>query len=234
MTKLNELALGEIPVNIALPVDRDGHEVRAFASRASAKDDAIEGYAALFDVYSEDLGGFVEIIEPGFFDGALEDENIRALWQHKPEYVLGRTKNGTLTVSQDEVGLAFRASPPVKAPNAATWAQDALASIRRGDVDQCSFSFSVKYPEGDEWYFLGDKLIRRLKKGGCARLWDVSPVTYPAYKDTQVSARSIVVARIVPGAETSPEPAQGEGQEDAIGLTRLAYLRRRLELADKA
>lgn len=226
MATLKDLVLESMSVDIALPVDADGHERRAFASRVAAgKEDSIEGYAALFNVYSDDLGGFVEIIEPGFFDGALDDENIRALWQHKPEFVLGRTKNETLSLIQDDTGLAFRALPPLKAPNAATWAMDAMSSIRRGDVDQCSFSFSTRHPGGDEWYFLGDKLIRRLRKGGCERLWDVAPVTYPAYRETNVSARSVRVARI------------GLPPDEHSNLEEVAWhevKRRRLELAEKS
>lgn len=225
--ELRDLNLGQMSVDIRLPVDGAGHEVRAFASRVAAgQEDSIEGYAALFNVYSVDLGGFVEIIEPGFFDDALNDENIRALWQHRPEYVLGRTKTETLSVAQDDVGLAFRALPPLQAPNAAQWAVDAMVSIRRGDVDQCSFSFSVKYPGGDEWYFLGDKLIRRLRKGGCERLWDVAPVTYPAYSETSVSARSISIS-----VSQRREADSGETVFPQAG--QIDRLRRQLQLVEK-
>lgn len=222
--------------DIQIPIDARGHEVRAFelASERRARvdgDGVIEGYAAVFNEYSEQLGGrygFVEIIEPGFFDDVLGDD-VRALWQHDPNYVLGRSKNETLTIAQDDVGLAFRASPPVKEPDAAQWAQDALIAIRRGDVDQVSFSFDVK-EDGDEWYLLGDKVVRRLKKGGCARLYDVSPVTFAAYPQTSVQARSIEVAGTQPPPQPSPVET-GEGADEASNS--LALERRRLELLVK-
>jgi uncharacterized protein len=217
-------------LDVKIPVDGRGREVRLAERRARAVGDgSIDGYAAVFNEYSEQLGGpygFVEIIEPGFFDEALADD-VRALWQHDPNYVLGRVKNGTLTISQDDTGLMFRALPPVKEPDACQWAMDALVSIRRGDVDQVSFTFEVK-DGGDEWYLLGDKVVRRLKKGGCSRLHDVSPVTFAAYPQTSVQARSIEMV----GEEPHPVPLQpGEGEE--TGSNSLALKRRRLVLLNK-
>jgi HK97 family phage prohead protease len=216
-------------LDVKVPIDARGYEVRSFdlplERRAKAGGDgAIEGYAAVFNEYSEQLGGpygFVEIIEPGFFDSVLADD-VRALWQHDPNYVLGRVKNNTLTIAQDETGLTFRAQPPVTPPDAATWAQDALIAIRRGDVDQVSFTFEVK-DGGDEWYMLGDKVVRRLKAGGCARLYDVSPVTFAAYPRTSVQARSIELAGM---GEEIASPAGDESNG-------LALKRRRLELLRK-
>ena len=155
----------------------------------------LEGYAAVFNEYSQDLGGFVEIIEPGFFDNVIAGDT-RSLWNHDPNMVLGRTTSGTLEISQDEKGLFQRTYPPVVPPDATTWAQDALVSIKRGDVNQQSFAFRVNHTwngdavDGDEWYVLGELVIRRLKRGGCKELLDVSPVTYPAYPQTNVSANT--------------------------------------------
>jgi len=220
--------------DVKIPVDALGREVRSATlkpeQRAAATDqNTLAGYAALFNEYSEQLGGpygFVEIIEPGFFDDALQDD-VRCLWQHDANFVLGRTRNNTLTIEQDAVGLRFAAQPPVTPPDAATWALDALIAIKRGDVDQCSFAFEVK-PGGDEWYMLGDKVVRRLKVGGCARLYDVSPVTYPAYSGTSVQARSMSVDL----ARTQPADHLPQGDGERIRNS-LALNRRRLELLGK-
>jgi HK97 family phage prohead protease len=136
----------------------------------------IYGYAARFEELSEDLGGWREIIDPGFFDGVMSDD-VRALWQHEPAYVLGRTAAGTAWLTLDEAGLRYEADPP-----ATGWANDALASIERGDVSESSFSF---YVAEDRWDVVGNVVIRRLLKA--ERLFDVSPVTFPAYPTTSIA-----------------------------------------------
>lgn len=207
--------------------------------RAADKDGkpVLEGLASVFNQYSEDLGGFVEIIEPGFFDAVLGDD-VRSLWNHNPDYVLGRTKSGTLEIEQREDGLFQRTYPPVIEPDAAQWAKDLLVSIRRGDVDQMSFGFIVKStyrgdPEdGDEWYVLGDKIIRRLKKGGAKQLLDVSPVTYPAYPQTSVSAstrsRFEQFQESLHNGQAPNEEGEANGRQEPLDI-----LQRRLELASK-
>jgi HK97 family phage prohead protease len=217
------------------PVERRTFNVKEL--RAATKEDkpVLEGLASVFNEYSEDLGGFVEIIEPGFFDDVLEDD-VRSLVNHDPNYVLGRTKSGTLEIQQTEEGLFQRTYPPITEPEAAQWAKDVMVSVRRGDVDQMSFGFIVKStyrgdPEdGDDWYVLGDQIVRRLKKGGAKRLLDVSVVTYPAYPQTNVSAqtrsRFEEFKESLPGQE--PEEVEaGEWQEP------LDTLQRRLDLKTK-
>ena len=139
-----------------------------------------EGYAARFNSPSEDLGGFIETIAPGAFAQTLNTD-VRALFNHDPNYVLGRVPAGTLELNEDEQGLHFS----VTAPDTA-WARDLHESVKRGDINQCSFAFSV---EKDEWTrgVNGEPDWRELKK---VRLYDVSIVTYPAYEATSVSARS--------------------------------------------
>lgn len=207
--------------------------------RASAKDEkpTLEGLAAVFNSYSEDLGGFVEIIEPGFFDNVLESD-VRSLMNHDPNYVLGRTKASTLEIEQTDEGLFQRTYPPVVEPEAAQWAKDLMVSIRRGDVDQMSFGFIVKStyrgdPEdGDEWYVLGDKIIRRLKKGGAKELLDVSVVTYPAYPQTTVSANTRSRFTEFQESVRHGQQAVEEGNE-ADRQVPLDLLRQKLELASK-
>ena len=142
----------------------------------------IEGYAALFNSRSEDLGGFVEVIAPGAFSDAIKHSDIRALWNHNPNYVLGRTKSGTLTVTEDAIGLHIANTPPN-----AQWARDLLESIGRGDVDQMSFGFIVA-SGGATWREEGRVIVRTITK--VAKLLDVSPVTYPAYEETSVKVRA--------------------------------------------
>lgn len=162
----------------------------------------ISGYAAMYNAMSEDLGGFKEIIQPGFFDGVIGDD-VRALWGHDHRYVLGRVKSGTLKVWSDEKGLRFEAAPPET-----QWARDAIESMRRGDVDQASFGFRVR-EGGDEWRKGADgTILRTLKPNGCERLQDVSPVAFPAYPQTSISVRS----RLEEISRTSENPSGG-GQE---------------------
>lgn len=184
---------------------------------------AIDGYAAVFNSPSEDMG-FTEIIEQGFFENVLEDDT-RALFNHDSNFVLGRTKSRTLTVAEDEKGLSIHITPPATA----LINDMVLEPIRRGDVDQMSFSFMTA-KGGDEWLIKDEHVFRTLKKGGCQRLFDVSPVTFPAYPETSVSVRSKFQElqgqiQPLPGGE---EPVEKQAQ------ARLDMLRRRLELAEKS
>ena len=149
--------------------------------RADTSGDAPEivGYAAVFNVLSNEMWGFREKIAPGAFAASVAEDDIRALWQHDTAHVLGRTKSGTLRLVEDEVGLQVRISPPDTQVG-----RDALALIARGDVDQMSFGFRTL---DDEWEEKADgMLVRTLKK---VKLYEVSPVTFPAYSSTTVGVR---------------------------------------------
>jgi hypothetical protein len=138
------------------------------------------GYAAVFNELSEDLGGFREKILPGAFADAIAGDDVRALFNHDANYVLGRNRAGTLTLREDDHGLAFE----IEAPDT-QWARDLHVSVERGDVSQCSFGFRVM---DDTWYTEDGEDRRDLKK---VRLFDISIVTYPAYTGTEASARSL-------------------------------------------
>lgn len=144
----------------------------------------IRGYAAVFDKWSDDLGGFREIIRPGAFSKAVKRSDVRALWNHDPNIVLGRTKSKTLMLAEDARGLAIEIVPP-------DWAGSYLETIRRGDVDQMSFAFQVP-KGGDKWTSSGESTTREIFEA--YPLFDVSPVTYPAYPQTSVSVRSLLAA----------------------------------------
>lgn len=143
----------------------------------------ISGYAAVFNVLSDDLGGFREKVLPGAFETSIREDDIRALWNHDPNYVLGRNTAGTLKLEEDEHGLKIEIDPPET-----QYARDLMASMKRGDVDQMSFGF---YTISDNWHKEEDQVVRDLVK---AKLFDVSPVTFPAYPQTVVHARDILNA----------------------------------------
>lgn len=141
----------------------------------------IHGYAAVFNSMSEDLGGFREIIAPGAFSETL-NADVRALWNHDANHVLGRTKSGTLRLYEDQRGLRVE----IDAPEAAGWMLD---SMRRGDVDQMSFGFRTR---DDEWKMEDGYPLRTLRK---VDLFDVSVVTFPAYPETDAAVRSLTEFR---------------------------------------
>jgi len=140
----------------------------------------IRGYGAVFDKRSEDMG-FIEIIAPGAFDDVLSDD-VRGLWNHDSNIVLGRTVADTMRIGVDKRGLWYEIDPP-------SWADGHIETVDRGDVSQSSFGFSIA-ESGDELSKEGDNVVRTITKIG--RLFDVSPVAYPAYPDTESEARSLM------------------------------------------
>lgn len=143
-------------------------EVRSVGQKAY-----IEGYAAVFNSRSKNLGGFVEVVERPAFNKTVKEADVRALWNHDPSLLLGRTRAGTLKLSVDNSGLYYR----TEAPNT-SYANDLVELLARGDVTQSSFSF---FKIHDEWDLTEDEYPQRhLTEVG---LVDVSPVTYPAYEE---------------------------------------------------
>ncbi len=143
----------------------------------------IEGYASVFDSWSEELGGefpFRERVVKGAFEESIQRDDIRALFNHDPNYVLGRNTSNTLSLEEDEKGLRVRITPPQT-----QWAKDLLVSIKRGDITQMSFGFTVIL---DRWSYEDNIDIRELLK---VKLYDVSPVTFPAYSQTECGIRTI-------------------------------------------
>ncbi len=149
------------------------------------KRSTVTGYAALFNSPSEDMG-FIEIIEPGAFSEAIATSDVRALFNHDPNLILARTASGTLKVWEDDRGLRYEFTLPDT-----TFGNDFRVMLERGDVSQSSFAFSVKEQAWETKKMANGELqyTRRVKK--VERLFDVSPVTYPAYAETDVALRSI-------------------------------------------
>ncbi len=141
---------------------------------------AIVGHAAVFDALSEDLGGFRERIAPGAFAATIAEDDIRALSNHDRGQVLGRNRAGTLALNEDETGLAVRIEPPDT-----TFARDLIVSIERGDITGASIGFRTLT---DEWNLEDGEPVRTVK---AVRLFDVSPVTFPAYPQTDVALRAL-------------------------------------------
>jgi HK97 family phage prohead protease len=138
----------------------------------------LTGYAALFNSWSEDLGGFREQIAPGAFKRSLKARNdIKMLWNHETGEVLGSTRSGTLRLTEDERGLRVEASLPDTQRG-----RDAKILIERGDVSGFSFGFSVA-ERGDTWNSEGNE--RTLKS---VRLFEVSLTPFPAYTATNGTA----------------------------------------------
>jgi len=153
--------------------------------RAAENDSrTVIGSAAVFGVQT-DLRWFKEMIDPGAFDDVLADANhdVVALFNHDDNMVLARRSAGTLKIWKEENKLMYQ----FEAPNT-TAGNDLLESLSRGDIRSSSFQFEVseqkwQYDEKDD-----RNDLRTILK--VSRLWDVSPVTFPAYEDTDVAKRS--------------------------------------------
>ncbi len=145
----------------------------------------LSGYAAVFNSTS-DLGWFTESIAQGaFVDSIARGDDVRALFNHNPNFVLGRTKSKTLTLKEDEKGLFCEIVPPDTQVG-----RDLVALIERGDISQMSFGFyideeEVRHEPGKPTHFT----ITR------ATLFDVSPVTFPAYEDTEIEVQRHIRSR---------------------------------------
>ena len=192
-------------------------ELRA-ARKAGAAMTTIEGHAAVFDSLSVELWGFYEEIAPGAFaDSIAAGDDVRALFNHDPNYVLGRTRNGTLRLSEDEIGLRVEFEPPDTAQ-----ARDVVTLIERGDVSQMSFAFAVL---DEKWRI--DEMNRYVRRIVQARLYDVSPVTYPAYPATDVGVRAggsvfgeipVIPADLVQGRQAAADGDQVRAHLDTLRL----------------
>ena len=149
------------------------------ARRSSDGKTVIVGYAAVYYV-SGDPGteyvlspGLVERIRPGAFEKAVRSDDVRALFNHSPDHVLGRLKSGTLRLTSDSVGLRYAIDPPNT-----QMGRDICEMIGRGDVSGSSFAFDVAAE-----HYVDDAnagvTVRELTE---LQLFDVGPVTYPAYE----------------------------------------------------
>jgi len=137
----------------------------------------ITGYAAVFNSKTSIGGWFDEIIEPGAFARSLsENGDVRALFNHNWDNVLGRTKSGTLQLEEDNRGLKFE----IELPNTSV-GRDLAESMSRGDINQCSFGFWITE---ETWDYSVDPALRTIHE---VELYEISVVSIPAYDDTEAS-----------------------------------------------
>lgn len=197
--------------------------------RAEGEKKRIVGHASVFDEWTTLYEGrsFVwrEIVRPGAFRDAIkEKQDVRSLWNHDANFPLGRTKSGTLELSEDDTGLLSDTDPVD-----AQYARDLLLSIARGDVSQMSFAFTPR--RGDKTTTTEKDGVLVADNGGervtiyrdgeryieerellSLNLFDVSPVTYPAYEQTDVGLRKVgelreeEIRRCVPAGKEQRKP----------------------------
>ena len=161
-------------------------QLRAMATQFETREDGdtphITGYFAVFNSVYEIGPGMTESVAPGAFAKALAGGDIRALVNHDTTLVLGRTKAGTLELREDSRGLWGDITIN---PNDRD-AMNLYERVKRGDVDQCSFGFGEPFTEDTEVNDDGS-VHWTLKE---VNLHEVSACTFPAYKDTNISARA--------------------------------------------
>ena len=154
--------------------------------RSDTGKDTVFGYALKWD-RPYDMGWFTETIQRGALDNA-DLSDVRILFNHDQNLILGRTKAGTAKVGLDDVGMWYTAELP-DSPTG----QNVKEALRRGDIDQSSWAFSIATDEagrskGDKWSMKDGKDYREIIS--VRAVYDASPVTYPANPDTTAAKRS--------------------------------------------
>jgi len=168
-------------------------EARAASDGAADAPTIIAGYGAVFGSPTNIGDYFIEEIAPGAFTAAIGRDDVRGLFNHDQNLILGRNKAGTLRLSEDDKGLAYE----IDAPDTSA-ARDLMVSLKRGDVTQSSFCFIALR---EEWDDTGDLPKRTILE---AELLDVGPVTFAAYEDSEAGCRSAADVR---DARLKPAPA---------------------------
>jgi Escherichia/Staphylococcus phage prohead protease len=164
----------------------------------------LNGHAAVFNSETVIAEGspwaFREVIAPGAFADAIASSDVRGLFNHDANYVLGRTRSGTLRLSEDRQGLAYEIDPPDTVVG-----RDMVTLIQRGDIDGSSFAFTVA-PDGDAWQHPGGGKLPLRTISRVSELFDVSPVTYPAYPTASVAVAEGVMRRAAARQPTRTQP----------------------------
>ena len=134
----------------------------------------VVGHASMYNTRSEFMGFYETIEEGAFTDDLIKSSDVRALINHDQNLILARNTSGTLKLEADAQGLRYEFEMPET-----SYGKDLAVSMKRGDITQSSFAFTV---EKDDWSTDDNgNDLRTIKK--IKRLYDVSPVTYPAYQD---------------------------------------------------
>lgn len=167
--------------------NRERRTVPARELRVSTADDGtttVSGIAIVYNSLSYDLGGFKELVSPGALTNTLQaNPDVLCLRDHDAPLLLGRTKSGTLQLTDTPAGLSFTCQLPNTAAG-----RDLAESLKRGDIDACSFGFSVI---SDTWTTnqAGDDIRTLLE----IELYEVSIVSFPAYGATTAALRNCPV-----------------------------------------
>lgn len=165
----------------------------------------LRGMASVFNSETVIGGMFREVIRPGAFAKTLGERDIKMLWNHDTNFPMGSTRAGTLSLYESARGLEVDNDPPSQGHNAGF-----LESIERGDVSQMSFGFEV----------IKENVVREqgkldLREVLEVKLWEVSPVTFPAYTDTEIGARAAEVRQGWINDGILPESLVRSGHDDS-------------------
>lgn len=159
-----------------------------FRAGQGSKVGVIEGYAPMFNTYSRDLGGFVEVVRPESVGRTVRQDHQIGTFNHNTDWPLGRTSSGTMQVAVDSRGVHYAIDLPDT-----SYGRDVRELADRGDITQASFGFSLgKDDDGNR----GDRLAQTdngfpLRELTAIRLWDMGPVTEPAYLDSPARLRAL-------------------------------------------
>lgn len=196
----------------------DNLEIRSFniELRDEPESRHIEGYGSVFNERSLDLGGFVEMIAPGAFDGVIERSDVKCYLDHNPgKGILARSRNGkgSLSLVVDEKGLQYSFDAPKT-----SLGDEVVEGLKRGDYSQSSFAFTV---DDEVWTKEADGTYLRTitKIGG---LYDVSIVANPAYEGTSVALRSLDAFKAqeeIPVEVREEEPKTEDVKEEEVKET---------------
>ncbi len=215
--------------NLERRLTRGAVEVRAAGDNGNHR---IGGYAAKFDKLSQNLGGFVEQIQRGFFDKSRDAAWSGVMARYNHDVLIGTTDAGTLRLVPDDIGIGYEIDLPDT-----TVGRDLAVMAGRGDVHFSSFAFRVP-TGGDEWGFTDQDYPLRTVRA--MQLVDVAPVDDPAYFDTSSSLRSLELRSGASADEIraaiTGEPAEVVPQVENHGTATpsLDAARRRLALIEAA
>jgi HK97 family phage prohead protease len=173
--------------------------------------EVVVGYGSIWNSRSENLGGFYEYISPdAISQETIEKSDVRALINHNPDLVLARSTAGNLSLSVDEKGLRYEFSIPET-----SYGKDLAINMKNGNINQSSFAFTVG---SDEWSTDEEgndiRTITSIEK-----LYDVSPVTYPAY--SQAESDLVVAQRALAMYKENKEIKEEETDLVARSLAQL-------------
>lgn len=185
---MSEIEVRITPETVACRLFGETEEERARSART------IGGYAAVFNRLSQNLGGFVERLDPGFFAKSAADgfPGVMARYNHDDNQLLGTTAAGTLRLTVDGTGLDYVVDVP-------RTREDVLELVQRGDVQKSSFAF-ITFE--DDWGVTDQGFPLRTLLSG--RLVDVAPVNSPAYMDTSVGTRNIALDSLAHKFDADP------------------------------